>query len=48
MSVGIVAVSESLLTVKVHAIFVISVAIFILAYQGTQFDIILPEDRKNI
>lgn len=48
MSVGFIAVSESILTVKVHVIFVIFVAVFILAYQGTQFDIILPEGRKNI
>jgi hypothetical protein len=33
---------ESLLTVEVHIIFIILVAVFILAYQGTQFDIILP------
>jgi hypothetical protein len=46
MSVGIVVVNESLLTVKVHVIFVIFVAVFILAYQGTQLDIILPEDKK--
>lgn len=40
--------SETLLTVEVHIIFVISVAVFILAYQGTHFDIVLSGNKYNV
>ena len=41
----IIVVSETLLTVEVHIIFIIFVAIFILAYQGTDFGIVLSGNK---